>query len=76
MARLTELERVLRRDNEGSVRDALLAQLQAGEEKIQQQLRASQNEQQRQQNTLLLQACGQSAQVIATLWGRYHPAIA
>lgn len=74
MARLTSLEDQLRCDASGSARDALLARLLAGERQLQQQLRQPHSLPQRQAIMALLQACEQSAQVIAVLWARYHPA--
>ena len=73
MARLTELERTLRRDTDGVVRDNLLKQLKKGENEIMQKLRQIESEQLPLQGLLLLQACQQSMLVITTLWQRYHP---
>ncbi|MDM5065586.1 EscE/YscE/SsaE family type III secretion system needle protein co-chaperone [Aeromonas salmonicida] len=72
MARLTSLETRLYRDSAGHARDALLGQLAAAERHLTTQLRACQDAGQRQQITQLLAASAQAAQVIATLWHRYH----
>ncbi|MCC3703306.1 EscE/YscE/SsaE family type III secretion system needle protein co-chaperone [Rouxiella badensis] len=72
MARLTELEKVLRRDDRGIIRDTLLAQLRGGETQIKQHLAGCRSEKSQQDTKLVLQACHDTAEVIATLWGRYH----
>jgi type III secretion system YseE family protein len=72
MSKLTHLEDSLQHDPQGILRDTLLTQLQAGEQLLWRQLSHSRGEE-RQQVTLLLNACTQSAQVISVLWQRYHP---
>lgn len=73
MARLTELEKVLRRDDRGIIRDMLLTQLHGGETQIKQHLNECFSEKSQQDTKIVLQACKETAEVISTLWGRYHP---
>ncbi|MCU1748808.1 EscE/YscE/SsaE family type III secretion system needle protein co-chaperone [Pseudomonas sp. 6D_7.1_Bac1] len=73
MARITYLEDALHADTQGRLRDNSLNKLRQAEQQLREQLRLPQAPAQYQALEQCASACASAAEVIETLWCRYHP---